>query len=50
MCARCIEIDKKIDHLKEISRSMLDPQTHEGIKALIAKLGAEKRDLHPGQQ
>ena len=47
MCARCIEIDKKIERLKDVSRSVLDPQTIEGINALVAKLEAEKRDLHP---
>ena len=47
MCERCIELDRKVDHLKEVSGRVLDQQTLDGINGLIAKLEAEKRALHP---
>jgi hypothetical protein len=47
MCARCIAIDKRIEHLRQLSDHILDRQTMDGIAGLIAKLQAEKRELHP---
>jgi hypothetical protein len=46
MCARCIAIDKRIEHLRQLSDRILDRQTMEGIASLVAKLQVEKRELH----
>jgi hypothetical protein len=47
MCAKCAEIDRRIQHLKELASRLLDAPALDGIAALIAELEAQKRALHP---
>ena len=50
MCETCKELDKKIEHYETIAFSLNDQLTVDRIKALIAKLEAQKKALHPEQQ
>jgi hypothetical protein len=50
MCHKCVEIDQKIAHFKELARSVGDPQTVRSIDILIAEMGARKDALHPEAQ
>jgi hypothetical protein len=47
MCDKCVEIDKRIEHYRDIAARLLDPLTIERIAELIAELVAEKALLHP---
>jgi pyruvate kinase len=47
MCDVCVEIDKRIDRLKSIARSVEDPQTVRIAYTLIAEMEARKSWLHP---
>jgi hypothetical protein len=50
MCETCNELDKRIGHYEKIAFLLNDQLTVERIKALIAKLEAQKNALHPEQQ
>lgn len=47
MCGKCVEIDDRIEHYRQISRWVNDKLTLEGIEILIAKYMADKEALHP---
>ena len=46
MCSQCDEIDVKVERLRNMARRLLDQQTLDGIKKLIAELEAQKASLH----
>lgn len=46
MCQSCIEIDKQVEHQRELLRSMIDAAEIESINRLIAHLYAERVRLH----
>jgi hypothetical protein len=50
MCDKCVELDGKIEHYRSIASKMTDPQTIDGIKALIESMRAQKVALHPERQ
>ena len=50
MCDKCSEIDRKIAHFKDLAVRILDPQTLDGIAALIAEQEDQKATLHPEQE
>ena len=50
MCETCKELDKKIEHYETIALSLNDQLTVDRIKALIAKLDAQKKALHREQR
>jgi hypothetical protein len=50
MCDKCIEIDEKIEHYRELASSVSDQRTSEGVAELIADLQAQKDTLHPKQE
>jgi hypothetical protein len=50
MCEKCAEIDKKIEHYKNLSFLITDQRTLDGIKQLIGQLEAEKAAMHPEQE
>jgi hypothetical protein len=45
MCDKCVELDKKIEHYREITMAIGDELTIERIKALIGDLQAQKAIL-----
>jgi hypothetical protein len=47
MCARCVEIDKRIAHFQELRGRLLDPQTLRSLEILIEELESKKAALHP---
>ena len=47
MCEKCVEIDGKIEHYRNLSSLVTDQQALDGIKLLVAQMEAEKRALHP---
>ena len=47
MCSDCIQIDRKIEHLRTLALRVSDQQTLNGIADLIAELEAKKVALHP---
>jgi hypothetical protein len=50
MCDKCVEINEKIEHYRDIAARLSDSLTIERIAELIAKLVAEKALLHPEQE
>jgi hypothetical protein len=50
MCAKCIELDAKIDHYRELARMITDQAILDGIARAIEKAKAEKAALHPEQE
>jgi hypothetical protein len=49
MCEKCVAIDGKIEHYENLASLIADQQAVEGIKHLIAQMGAEKQALHPAR-
>jgi hypothetical protein len=47
MCEKCVEIDRRIAHLKDMASSIFDQQMLDGIDSLVAELEAQKTKLHP---
>ena len=47
MCQSCVEIDKQVEHLRELLRSPRDQKEIERISRMIAKLYGQ-RVLLPG--
>jgi hypothetical protein len=47
MCEKCVELDKKIEHYRQLSRWITDQQTIEQFGLFVEKLRAEKTALHP---
>lgn len=47
MCEKCTQLDKEIEHYRQISRRMSDELTQRGIESLIAEREAQKEALHP---
>jgi hypothetical protein len=47
MCDVCVEIDKRIDRLRSIARSVEDAETVRSAYTLIAEMEARKHALHP---
>ena len=50
MCDRCIELDKKIEHLQTLAARVLDQMTTDGIAQLVREMRDEKKKLHPDQE
>lgn len=50
MCEKCVELDGKIEHYRDIASSMTDEAMIRGIKVLIERAKARKADLHPEQK
>jgi hypothetical protein len=50
MCAKCDEINRRIEHLRQLTNKLTDQQTLDGIAALISELEAQKAALHPDQK
>jgi hypothetical protein len=50
MCDRCEELDKKIEHYRQLAARVCDPLLTEGIGKLIEETEAQKATFHPGQQ
>ena len=49
MCEKCVELDGKIEHYRDIALRMTDEAMLRGIKVLIARANAQKAVLHPEQ-
>jgi hypothetical protein len=47
MCEKCMKIDRRIVHLKDMAHRILDQQTIDGIDKLVIELAAQKTDFHP---
>jgi len=50
MCAKCAEIDRRIEHLLRLGNQVTDQQTLRGIVVVIAGLETQKAALHPNQK
>jgi hypothetical protein len=46
MCQSCIDIDKRVEHLRELLRSTSDRAEVERIKRVIGGLFADRARLH----
>jgi hypothetical protein len=46
MCQSCVEIDKRVERLRELSRSTTDLAEIERVNRLISKLHADRVRLH----
>jgi hypothetical protein len=47
MCAKCDELDNKIEHYRKILKLTTERQAIDGINATIADCHAKKKALHP---
>jgi hypothetical protein len=50
MCDRCVELDRNIEHYRDIASKITDQAMLRGIKVLIERANAKKAELHPEQQ
>ena len=50
MCETCNELDKKIEHYEKMAFTLIDQPTIDRLRALIVKLEAQKKALHPEQK
>ena len=50
MCDKCVELDGKIEHYQRMASLLTDRTTLDGIKELIARMKAQKAELHPEQE
>jgi hypothetical protein len=50
MCETCVELDKKIEHYRNMASRITDQQMLDGIKVLIEQMQAQKVALHPEQK
>ncbi|MCD9299075.1 hypothetical protein LUR18_42160, partial [Bradyrhizobium diazoefficiens] len=46
MCEHCVELDRRINHLKGLLAKVTDAQTVAAIGAMVEKIEAEKIALH----
>jgi hypothetical protein len=49
MCDKCVEIDKKIEHLHRLAARFTDQALLDGIRELIERAEVQKAALHPEQ-
>jgi hypothetical protein len=47
MCARCLELEEKIDLYRQLSTWVIDKETRRGIDSLIQKYRVDRKALHP---
>ena len=47
MCEKCAELDKKIEHYRQLCSLITNQKAVDAISLLIEKLRAEKTTLHP---
>jgi hypothetical protein len=47
MCHKCVDIDKRIARLRDLARSVDDPQTIRSIEILVVEMETRKAALHP---
>jgi hypothetical protein len=47
MCWKCIELDRRIGHLRRMMEQLSDPLTIEAANKMIEEMEAEKAKLHP---
>ena len=50
MCEKCIELDKKIEHYRQLAERVRDPLLTEGVGQLIEEIEAQKAAFHPERQ
>jgi hypothetical protein len=50
MCDKCEELDKKIEHYRQLAARVRDPLLTEGVDKLIEEMEAQKTAFHPEQQ
>ena len=50
MCEKCVELDGKIEHYRDIALRMTDEAMLRGINVLIERAKAHKEALHPVQR
>ena len=48
MCEKCVELDKKLAHYRQLSTWVVDKQALNGICIIIEKYEADKKAAHPG--
>jgi hypothetical protein len=49
MCEKCVELDDKIEHYRQLAARVRDPLLTEGVGKLIEEIEARKAAFHPGQ-
>jgi hypothetical protein len=50
MCDKCVELDGKIEHYQRMASRITDQLTLDAIKELIARMKAQKAELHSEQE
>jgi hypothetical protein len=47
MCEKCVELDAKIEHYRQLAAAVNDARALEAIKRVNDQLQAQKEALHP---
>jgi hypothetical protein len=47
MCEKCEELDKRIEHYRQLAARVDDPLLTEGVGKLIEEIEAQKAAFHP---
>jgi hypothetical protein len=47
MCEKCEELDKKVEHYRQLAARVRDPLLTEGVGKLIEEIEAQKAEFHP---
>jgi hypothetical protein len=50
MCQKCIKLDGKIEHYRQLAARVGDPFLTEGVSKLIEDMEAQKAAFHPELQ
>jgi hypothetical protein len=50
MCNKCDELDKKIEHYRQLAARVHDPLLTEGVGKLVGEIEAQKAALHLERQ
>ena len=50
MCDKCIELDRRMDHLRKMVEQLRDPRTTDAANKMIEEMEATKAKLHPEQE
>jgi hypothetical protein len=47
MCEKCVSLDDRIAHYRDLARQLADPQALAAIDSMVRECKAEKIALHP---
>jgi hypothetical protein len=49
MCEKCVELDRRVSHLRTLLANMTDSRTVAAINVMVEKIETEKAAFHPAE-